>query len=124
MDQALDILSEEVVDGREYSCDECGACCKQLVVEADHTDVVREPRLLAYDQRNKARGRQLTMAELATGDRCVLLACVKPCGLLEDNLCSVYPTRPHECVAFEAGSPKCQMAREHCGLAPLEACGR
>jgi len=48
-----------------------------------------------------------------------LLACgqTKPCPFLkENNLCSIYATRPNVCVAMQPGSEKCKMVRKEAGL--------
>ena len=96
-----------------YECDKCGACCEgSLLVEADWVDAVREPRLLAAD----ANLRALSLGDLQEG-RIVLLTGNRPCPFLGDEcMCSIYPTRRQDCVAFEAGSDQCQEARQHSGL--------
>ena len=102
-----------------YECDCCGACCKgALIVEADYLDALREPRLLGAD----VTGRRTTMAELAEDDgRCILLAANRPCQFLSpDGHCTIYPTRPNNCVGMEAGDDQCQEARSRLGLPPLE----
>jgi Fe-S-cluster containining protein len=43
------------------------------------------------------------------------------CPLLgADNLCTIYPSRPNCCVAMQAGSDQCQLARGMAGLPPLQ----
>ena len=101
------------------TCQRCGACCSgHLIVEADALDCLREPRLLAADTRLAQRGRPLTLEDLLADDgKVVLLACGRdhPCKWLcyDDDLavCSIYPTRPNTCVAFEPGSDQCIEAR-------------
>ena len=34
----------------QYECDQCGACCKRLLVECDDIDLMREPKLQAVDR--------------------------------------------------------------------------
>jgi Fe-S-cluster containining protein len=98
-----------------FQCDLCGACCRTLLVDIEHVDVVREPCLLQHARLYDAG---ITADEW---DRDYMLACPwQPCGLLgPDNHCTIYPTRPNCCVAFQAGSEQCQEARKSVGLAPL-----
>lgn len=97
-----------------FVCDGCGLCCK-LIIEIEHTDVVREPKLLPVVQ--------LLMGEpRSPWDKKYLLACgeIRPCPMLTaENSCTIYPTRPGCCVRFEAGSEKCQELRRDAGLSPL-----
>jgi hypothetical protein len=104
-----------------YECDHCGACCKHLIIEIYHVDVVREPKLLPHAELLDGRG---TIEFESNWEKEYLLACAKPCGLLgPDNLCTIYPTRPNCCVGLEAGDEQCQMAREAAGLEPLQPKG-
>jgi Fe-S-cluster containining protein len=102
-----------------YECDRCGACCREIIVEVQELDVVREPRLAAVAELMDGRGK---VEFESHWERTYLLACghTHPCPLLgPDNLCGVYPTRPNVCVAFEAGTDLCQQARGMAGLSPL-----
>lgn len=101
-----------------YECDKCGACCRKLIVEIDHIDVVREPRLLPVVTLLDGHGSIKFDSEW---EKQYHLACADPCPMLGvDNLCSIYPTRPNVCIAMEAGSDQCQEAREAAGLEPLK----
>jgi len=105
-----------------YECDKCGACCKgNLIVEADEIDVMREPRLVEADRHYREQGVAKSLELLRTDvGRAVVISCGEACPFLgTDNACSIYPTRPNTCVAFEAGDQQCQEARAHEGLAPL-----
>ena len=93
-----------------FQCNRCGACCKNLIIEAVWLDCVREPRIL---ERSK-----LSLDDLRDEDRCVLLwdSDTHHCPFLETLgdgrcACAIYPTRPNVCVACEPGGPKCQQAR-------------
>lgn len=114
----------------KHECDQCGACCRELIVEIGWIDVLRESRLrevaepfsipegmhLEDDDGNKVE----TDDPFAAG---ALLACgsTHSCKMLgTDNLCTIYPTRPTECVGFLAGSEQCQSARGMAGLPPLQ----
>lgn len=99
-----------------YQCDQCGACCRQTIIEIGHIDVVREPRL-----KEAASPCRLLPGD-GEWDREYILAAgaAMPCRLLDGNTCSIYPTRPNCCVAFEAGCDLCQEARASEGLPPLE----
>ena len=103
----------------EYECDRCGACCRgTLIVEADYLDALREPRLLDAD----VCGRRPTINELSDDDgRCIVLAANQPCRFLfPDGRCTIYPTRPNNCVGMQAGDEQCQEARSQLGLLPLQ----
>jgi hypothetical protein len=112
-------MDDDVVPYGLYECDQCGACCKgTVIVEADFVDVRRELRLIQL----QVGSYQVTPRELEEDDKVVLLACGTdlPCRFLDaDNRCTIYPTRPFVCVAFEAGSKQCQEARAQLGIAPL-----
>ena len=114
----MDDDTEQVPFGR-YECDQCGACCKgTFIVEADYLDVRREPRLLEL----QVGSYRVTRRELEEEEKVALLACGtdNPCRYLgPDNRCTIYPTRPNACVAFEAGSQKCQNARAELGIGSL-----
>jgi Fe-S-cluster containining protein len=105
-----------------YECDKCGACCKgSLIVEADDIDVMREPRLIDGDRHYEKLGAARTIELLQTDvGRAVIIACGGACRFLgQDNLCTIHPTRPNVCVAFQAGDQQCQDARALEGLPPL-----
>lgn len=88
-------------------CRRCGACCRRLLIECDWIDALREPRLLEQREPNRLG---LTLADLEGGEKVIALW---NCPLLgPDNLCTIYPTRPNECVAFEPGGVKCERARK------------
>ena len=97
-----------------YECDQCGACCKQSWIEIDHLDVVREPNLLPVVRLMDGNGKIQYDSDwqkeyqLTVGTACPMLG--------EDNLCTIYPTRPNCCVACEAGSYRCQDSRRNAGL--------
>jgi Fe-S-cluster containining protein len=89
-------------------------------VEAYEIDVLREPRLIADDPHYVDKSLEEALCQLQDEFKCVLVAGGKPCMFLDrDNRCSIYPTRPNECVAREAGDEQCQGARSEEGLEPL-----
>ncbi|ODU02548.1 MAG: hypothetical protein ABS79_00290 [Planctomycetes bacterium SCN 63-9] len=101
-------------------CDRCGLCCRQLIIEIAHVDVVREPRLLPPATRLLDGNGAISYE--SDWDKEYGLACGSshPCPMLaEDGLCSIYPTRPNVCVSFEAGSAQCEELREAAGLPRL-----
>lgn len=89
-----------------YACDQCGACCRKLLIEITEIDLVREPKLLPV-----LRGR------FRSGGG--LLAACKPCPMLYENKCTIYETRPTVCAEFPPGGEQCQDARERDGLPRL-----
>ena len=102
----------------QFECDRCSACCQgTLIVEAYYLDALREPAILHAD----LGGLRLTKDELSDETRCILLAAGQSCRFLSaDGLCTIYPTRPNNCVGMEAGDEQCQEARSQVGLPPLQ----
>jgi Fe-S-cluster containining protein len=113
----------------KYQCDSCGLCCRHLIIEIEELDLLREPRLIpVVDPIRIPLGMVLVEDDdepceeqihgYGTGG---MLACgeTRPCQMLDGNRCTIYPTRPSVCVAFRAGSEKCQELRAGAGLAPL-----
>ena len=119
-----------------YECDRCAACCKFLIIEIDPIDIAREPKLraakpfraplpdaLPYDPEQEEE--YLRVDPLVPGfEWGAMLAPSQDnlaCPMLgQDDLCTIYPTRPTCCVYLQAGSDQCQMARESAGLEPLQ----
>lgn len=99
----------------KYECDSCGLCCSgSLIIEIYQLDVVREPKLLDVASLMDGNGKIVYEDE---SDKEYLLAASEPCDFLNDDKgCSIYPTRPNTCIAFEAGSYKCQALRKREGL--------
>lgn len=107
-------------------CEGCGLCCKRMILEIDHIDVVREPRLAEVAQVFKAD--PFVPADdggypLNQWDRSYMLnggESGMACPMLRDgDRCSCYSTRPNMCIAFTAGSDKCNELRADAGLDPL-----
>ena len=93
----------------------CGLCCRELLVECDALDVLREPRI------QDAAPLKKTDHALPVIDNCWLLAGSKACPFLDANQrCGIYSTRPSTCVGFPAGGSKCRQLRERAGLPALE----
>lgn len=62
------------------------------------------------------------LAKLNEPGRGLVIACGtdRPCTFLgSDNRCTIYPTRPNDCVAAQAGDEQCQEARRVAELPPL-----
>lgn len=83
----------------QFQCQQCGNCCKRMILEIWGLDVLREPKLVQY-------------AKLCNGqeDECEaykVWTLPTPCPLLVDNKCSIYETRPTMCVAFGYGESGC-----------------
>ena len=81
-------------------------------------DLAGEPKLAAADSyRGEMEFQEL---DLEQEGRCIVIAGGSPCPFHDEELqCSIYPTRPNVCVAMEAGSEQCELAREQAGLPPL-----
>lgn len=91
-------------------CKKCGYCCRRTIIEIDHIDIVREPRLAEAADLLDGHGKIVYESDW---EKQYLLACGKkrPCPFLKDNKCEIYPTRPNVCVAFEPGSDQCLVSR-------------
>ena len=105
-----------------YECDQCGACCSgRLIVQAEDLDVIREPRLIEADPYWAGKSLLEVLNDMEQPGRVVTLACGRPCSFLgTDKRCTIYPTRPNDCVAMQAGDEQCQYARNAMGLPPLQ----
>lgn len=96
-----------------YRCDQCGACCRNMIIDVSFVDALREPRIAEVcDPLKDVDG--------------YIMACgpTHPCPFDVPNrqggsACSIYPTRPHVCVVFQPGSKRCQERRNDSGLPPL-----
>ena len=103
-----------------YECDECGACCRHLIVEIEWYDITREPRLVGNCMPFKNYGKEIPQAIPGHGAGATLVGS-DPCPFLgSDNRCGIYPSRPHVCLTFPAGGKQCQDARKSAGLEPLK----
>jgi Fe-S-cluster containining protein len=81
---------------------------------------MREPRLKGADHYYQDKRIDKVLKMLEDGMRVVTLACGQACPFLsEEKTCSIYPTRPNDCVAMQAGDEQCQQARAESGLPPL-----
>ena len=105
-----------------HECDQCGLCCEKLIVEAEHYDALREPRI--------ATECKPMNADLSLDERMWLLACgdAHPCPFASrdkegKHLCDIYSSRPHTCVCFLPGGDKCQELRRDNGLPELQPIG-
>ena len=102
---------------RIYVCDHCGLCCRRLIIQANALDVLREPQIQAK------RPLPRLPASLPVLEACWILGGPgMPCPFLtRSSRCRIYRSRPEACVAFVAGSPKCQAIRREHGIAALAA---
>jgi len=101
-----------------YECDRCGACCERLIIEVEHEDVLREPKIAESATLLDGRGK-LPLVDAQWG-----LACGSGCPFGSHDAdgkhaCRIYATRPGVCVSMQAGSEQCVMARSIIGLEPL-----
>jgi Fe-S-cluster containining protein len=110
-------------------CQQCGACCEGLILDADWLDALREPKIVDRGKKMDGNG---TLDELATGWN---LTCGNPCPFLTPLLwvnkagvcdgqphrsCSIYRTRPNACLGMIPGGSQCDDCRRRAGLPPLE----
>ena len=108
-------------------CQKCGLCCRKLIIEIGCHDIVREPKLIPVTKQFKTADGPCGFITGGEDDGCAnhdgtchMLTCCGPCPLLSDNnLCTIYPTRPNVCVGFSAGGTQCRELRgEHLTLRP------
>jgi Fe-S-cluster containining protein len=93
------------------ACKKCGRCCRQLIVEIEHLDIVREPRLLQHaellDGNGKIKYKTDWEKEYLLGDS------INPCPFLTlNNECGIYPTRPNVCVYMVPGGEQCESIKQ------------
>jgi Fe-S-cluster containining protein len=112
---------------KKYKCDDCGACCTQLIVEVSIIDVLREPKLRQLQPfKAPPDAGEINDDTVPKGwtdpflhGAMLMAGKTKPCPFHTGHSCGIYPTRPEECVGFLPGSPKCQEVRKMVGLKPL-----
>ena len=93
----------------QVKCRQCGQCCRCLILDASHNDVIREPRIAERGNLMNGRG-ELPADEWAWNlngpdGTCVFLD-------RKTNLCTIYDTRPDMCIGMPAGGCQCMSARE------------
>ena len=91
-------------DLKEATCEcRCGECCRQLLIEVELEDAVREPRIRELgsptytDERLTRSGKRELEGYLLNsrdGMACVFLD-------RQTNLCTIYETRPLACRVFD-----------------------
>jgi hypothetical protein len=98
------------------SCDQCGACCRNLGIYIAQEDLDRESKLATVttvdpDTPDDARYRfKLTVYE--------------PCPMQDGNRCTIQDTKPDVCRATPPGSFCCQYSRWREKLPSLVPAGR
>lgn len=101
-------------------CRRCGACCRRLIVEAGPVDVLREPRIAqecpVLDGNGTVKHPGHWSWSIAAGGmrRCPFFGV----NLVGDATCSIYPSRPEDCVSMLPGGGQCAEARREEGLTP------
>lgn len=103
----------------QIECLKCGMCCRKLIVQVQHLDVLREPKLAGPLQVENYQPPPFdTECELWGKEYVLVCGESKPCIFLKDNQCEIYPTRPNICVAMEPGDRQCKFARGEGPLIP------
>ncbi len=87
--RAKDTLIPKIVEIlQRFKCEQCASCCKNAGVDLSSDEAVemlRHKGKVYFDMLDINTVRDRLKA---------------PCGLLEDNLCSVYETRPMSCKVY------------------------
>ena len=101
-------------------CQRCGACCRNLILEASEADAAREPRIAAEAIRLRTMAGEPDVFCLNRGNRpfsCMFLG--------GDNECTIYATRPRMCRQYPTGRPcERQRGNEHAAMmAAVEGLG-
>jgi Fe-S-cluster containining protein len=100
----------------KHECQQCGGCCRSMILEIYHLDILREPRLAEHAILFRDQEGVLLL------DRQYMIP--SPCPMLVDNKCSIYATRPAMCVVFGHGESavgmsdidRCREIRERSGI--------
>jgi hypothetical protein len=99
-------------------CLKCGQCCRHLILDIGCNDVCRSPEIREWVIQQRGSCDCAVDEEGYTehdGDCACLLEKVgdeMQCHFLgEDNLCTIYETRPDMCYGFRPGSWQCLYAR-------------
>lgn len=99
---------------KKDKCQKCGHCCRNLIVEIEKLDVIREPRLLEGVLNSEPLD--------FNGEPRDIYGLKIPCPfLMKNNQCSIYPTRPNVCVGFNFGSSQCKYDRRESVSSKQEA---
>lgn len=88
-------------------CKQCGRCCRDLIVEITHSDILREPKISGHAKLLDGNGKIKYK-----NDRDKVYRLEMPCHFLKNNKCSIYPTRPQVCREFNAGGKMCKLTNE------------
>lgn len=125
-------------DGLKAQCDQCGACCRQLLILIEFNDCEREPKLIrnvialpivqASMERvvgpNGEKDDVVSVLVPASNDpEHLQLANATPCPMLAGNVCSINATKPGLCRHSPAGGFCCQHSRQKEGLPALPLIG-
>jgi uncharacterized protein len=74
------------------NCLRCGQCCRVLIIEIEQADIDREKSLKKYATPFGDNGTYMLQT---------------PCPFLQNNMCSIYETRPDVCRDFKPMCDKC-----------------
>lgn len=103
----------------KHACVRCGSCCKAFIVDANLSDVLREPFIAK-------RCRVLNGDGILAPSDCGWRLAGRPrlpCAFLDISepvaSCKIYNNRPGVCASFEPGGDQCNRARKKYGLKPL-----
>lgn len=108
----LDDAEETLDDGEIFDCENCGACCRCYPIFALDSDADREPLI-----KEKGVFCENFLGKGLVAYRLYPLARTKGCAFLgDDQLCSIYSTRPAACRTFKAGDYQCIEARRRKGI--------
>lgn len=99
-------------------CEQCGTCCKDIIIELLPEDIIREPRLKEF-MRPIADADIAENFDLCWKDKCDYVIDIGPedylrfrvCPFLVDNKCSIYKTKPKICNIVLPSIVNCKQVR-------------
>lgn len=88
-----------------WQCQQCGECCRSLILEATDLDALREVRIFTECEPVLGMDEFGFLLNRTGGQtsECVFLR--------NGNHCDIYPTRPNCCVQFGPDDERCAQRR-------------
>ena len=95
-----------------FKCDQCGMCCQSLFIFIGPEDLQREPRLRKAVSPLKNLPEEQELFGEFSNKYLLSAGWAIPCPFLDDNnLCTIYETRPENCRNWEPDKNWCRSIR-------------